>query len=42
MFQIKSRRLEAADLVSIGQKIKVKITKIDEKTNRVSTSVSFN
>ena len=28
-----------ADLVSIGQKIKVKITKIDEKTNRVSASV---
>ncbi|MDC0511591.1 S1 RNA-binding domain-containing protein [Pelagibacteraceae bacterium] len=27
------------DLVSIGQKIKVKITKIDEKTNRVSASV---
>ena len=28
-----------ADLVSIGQKIKVKITKIDEETNRVSASV---
>ncbi len=28
-----------ADLVSIGQKIRVKITKIDEKTNRVSASV---
>jgi small subunit ribosomal protein S1 len=28
-----------ADLVKIGQKIKVKITKIDEKTNRVSASV---
>ncbi len=28
-----------ADLVNIGQKIKVKITKIDEKTNRVSASV---
>ena len=28
-----------ADLVSIGEKIKVKITKIDEKTNRVSASV---
>jgi small subunit ribosomal protein S1 len=28
-----------ADLVTIGQKIKVKITKIDEKTNRVSASV---
>tara|TARA_B100000963_G_scaffold244055_1_gene213730 strand:- start:3792 stop:5510 length:1719 start_codon:yes stop_codon:yes gene_type:complete len=28
-----------SDLVSIGQKIKVKITKIDEKTNRVSASV---
>tara|TARA_B100000575_G_scaffold293828_1_gene306604 strand:+ start:6269 stop:7987 length:1719 start_codon:yes stop_codon:yes gene_type:complete len=28
-----------ADLVSIGQKLKVKITKIDEKTNRVSASV---
>jgi small subunit ribosomal protein S1 len=28
-----------ADLVSIGQKIKVKIIKIDEKTNRVSASV---
>ena len=28
-----------SDLVSIGQKIKVKITKIDPKTNRVSASV---
>ena len=28
-----------ADLVNIGQKLKVKITKIDEKTNRVSASV---
>ena len=28
-----------ADLVTIGQKLKVKITKIDEKTNRVSASV---
>ena len=28
-----------ADLVTIGQKIKVKITKIDQKTNRVSASV---
>ena len=28
-----------SDLVSIGQKIKVKITKIDKKTNRVSASV---
>ncbi len=28
-----------ADLVSIGQKLKVKITKIDSKTNRVSASV---
>ncbi len=28
-----------SDLVSIGQKIKVKITKIDNKTNRVSASV---
>ena len=28
-----------ADLVNIGQKIKVKITKIDEKTNRLSASV---
>ena len=28
-----------SDLVSIGQKIKVKITKIDDKTNRVSASV---
>ena len=28
-----------ADLVSIGQKIKVKITKIDKATNRVSASV---
>jgi small subunit ribosomal protein S1 len=28
-----------ADLVTIGQKIKVKIIKIDEKTNRVSASV---
>ncbi len=28
-----------ADLVTIGQKLKVKITKIDSKTNRVSASV---
>ena len=28
-----------SDLVTIGQKIKVKITKIEEKTNRVSASV---
>ena len=28
-----------SDLVTIGQKIKVKITKIDDKTNRVSASV---
>ncbi len=28
-----------SDLVSIGQKLKVKITKIDDKTNRVSASV---
>ena len=28
-----------SDLVTIGQKIKVKITKIDNKTNRVSASV---
>ena len=28
-----------SDLVTIGQKIKVKITKIDEKTNRVSASI---
>ncbi len=28
-----------SDLVSIGQKLKVKITKIDKKTNRVSASV---
>ena len=28
-----------SDLVTIGQKIKIKITKIDEKTNRVSASV---
>jgi len=28
-----------ADLVTIGQKIKVKITKVDPKTNRVSASV---
>ena len=28
-----------SDLVTIGQKIKVKITKIDKKTNRVSASV---
>ena len=30
---------KASDLVTIGQKLKVKITKIDEKTNRVSASV---
>ena len=28
-----------SDLVNIGQKLKVKITKIDEKTNRVSASI---
>ena len=28
-----------SDLVSIGEKIKVKITKIDQKTNRISASV---
>ena len=28
-----------ADLVTIGQKLKVKITKIDKKTNRVSASI---
>ena len=28
-----------ADLVTMGQKLKVKITKIDEKTNRVSASI---
>ena len=28
-----------SDLVTIGQKLKVKITKIDEKTNRISASV---
>ena len=28
-----------SDLVTVGQKLKVKITKIDEKTNRVSASV---
>ncbi len=28
-----------SDLVTIGQKIRVKITKIDEKTNRVSASI---
>ena len=28
-----------SDLVTIGQKLKVKITKIDKKTNRVSASV---
>ena len=28
-----------ADLVTIGQKLKVKITKIDSKTNRVSASI---
>ena len=41
MFQDLShgRVRKPADLVSIGQKIKVKITKIDEKTNRVSASV---
>ena len=30
---------KASDLVTIGQKLKVKITKIDEKTNRVSASI---
>ena len=30
---------QPSDLVTIGQKLKVKITKIDEKTNRVSASV---
>ena len=28
-----------SDLVTIGQKLKVKITKIDPKTNRVSASI---
>ena len=28
-----------SDLVTIGQKLKVKVTKIDEKTNRVSASI---
>ena len=28
-----------SDLVTIGQKLKVKITKIDQKTNRVSASI---
>ena len=28
-----------ADMVSIGQKLKVKITKIDSKTNRISASI---
>ena len=28
-----------ADLVTIGQKLKVKITKIDGKTNRVSSTI---
>ena len=28
-----------SDLVSIGQKLKVKITKIDKTTNRVSASI---
>ena len=41
MFQILShgRVKKPSDLVTIGQKLKVKITKIDEKTNRVSASV---
>ena len=30
---------KASDLVTIGQKLKVKITKIDKKTNRVSASI---
>ena len=34
-----SRVKKPSDLVSIGQKLKVKITKIDEKTNRVSASI---
>ena len=34
-----SRVKKPSDLVSIGQKLKVKIIKIDEKTNRVSASV---
>ncbi len=33
------RVTKPADLVTIGQKLKVKITKIDEKTNRVSASI---
>ena len=33
------RGKKPSELVTIGQKIKVKITKIDEKTNRVSASV---
>ena len=28
-----------ADMVSIGKKLKVKITKIDSKTNRISASI---
>ena len=41
MFQILShgRVKKPSDLVTIGQKLKVKITKIDQKTNRVSASV---
>ena len=41
MFQILShgRVKKPSDLVTIGQKLKVKITKIDKKTNRVSASV---
>ena len=34
-----SRVKKPSDLVSIGQKLKVKITKIDPKTNRVSASI---
>ena len=38
-FRFKSWESKTADLVTIGQKLKVKITKIDEKTNRVSASI---
>ena len=34
-----SRVKKPSDMVSIGQKLKVKIIKIDEKTNRVSASI---
>ena len=39
-FRFKSwKSKKTSDLVTIGQKLKVKITKIDQKTNRVSASV---